>query len=125
MRSAGLKTRHNTYVEAGLQARLRHMRLYWITWAVLLVFTVLMLWMDSVPFPRTPFIVAMIAAMLIKVSAIGGNFMHLRHERLTLVGVVVIGLLVTATVLYVLVVPDALRIHRMIASSGRTTVSSK
>jgi len=99
------------------------MKLYWITWAVLLVFTVLMLWMDSVPFPRTPFIVAMVAAMLIKVSAIGGNFMHLRHERLTLVAVVVIGLLVTASVLYVLVVPDAIRIHRMVAASRQTTAS--
>ena len=101
------------------------MKLYWISWAVLLVFTILMLWMDSVPFPRTPFIVAMVAAMLIKVSVIGSNFMHLRRERLTLVAVVVIGLLVTATVLYVLVVSDALRIHRMVAASRQSTVSSK
>jgi len=92
------------------------MKLYWVTWGVLLVFTVLMLWMDSASLPRTLFIVAMLSAMLAKASIIGANFMHLRRERRMLVAIVVLGLLGMGTVLYVLVVPDALRIHRMTAA---------
>ncbi len=97
------------------------MKLYWITWGVLLVFTVLMLWMDSASLPRTLFIVAMLGAMLIKASMIGGNFMHLRREQRTLAAIVVIGLLGMGTVLYVLIVPDALRIHRMTVAHEQAT----
>ena len=90
------------------------MKVYWITWSVLLVFTVVMLVMDSVSIPRMAFVVFMIAAMLTKASIIGANFMHLRFERPTLVVTVVVGLLVTATILYVLIRPDAIRIHHML-----------
>ena len=93
------------------------MRTYWITWAVLLVFTVLMLWADGASsIPRVTFVVFMLAAMLTKVSLIGANFMHLRRERVTLVVTVVVGLLVTGTILYVLIAPDAARIHTMVSS---------
>jgi cytochrome c oxidase subunit IV len=90
------------------------MRTYWITWAVLLVFTVVMLSADSASIPRTAFVVFMLAAMLTKASIIGANFMHLRTERLPLVVTVVVGLLVTGTILFVLIAPDALRIHHMV-----------
>lgn len=92
---------------------------YWITWAVLLGLTVLMLWMDTAPIPRLVFVGLMLVAMLTKASMIAGNFMHLRSERLSLVLMVVIGLGVTAVVLYVLIVPDAVRIHQMVAASRR------
>ena len=91
-----------------------HMRVYWITWAVLLVFTVCMLWADSASIPRLAFVVFMIAAMLTKASMIGANFMHLRHESAWLAVTVVVGLLVTGTILYVLIAPDAARIHNMV-----------
>jgi cytochrome c oxidase subunit IV len=94
------------------------MRGYWITWSVLLVFTVVMLWADSASIPRPAFVVFMLAAMLTKASIIGGNFMHLRSERAGLVLTVVVGLLVTAAVLYVLIVPDAARIHEMVTKYG-------
>ena len=94
------------------------MRTYWITWSVLLVFTVVMLWADSASLPRTAFVVFMIAAMLTKASIIGANFMHLKAERLPLVMTVVVGLLVTGTILYVLIVPDAVRIHEMVSRYG-------
>ena len=90
------------------------MKIYWMTWAVLLVFTLAMLVADSASIPRTAFVVFMIAAMLTKGTIIGANFMHLRSERLPLVLTVVVGLLVTATVLFVLIAPDAARIHDMV-----------
>lgn len=90
------------------------MKIYWITWVVLLVFTVVMLWADAASLPRTAFVVFMVVAMLTKASIIGANFMHLRAERLPLVLTVVVGLLITGAVLFVLIAPDAVRIHRMV-----------
>ncbi len=92
------------------------MKTYWITWAALLVFTVVMLSADSGSMPQTAFVVFMLAAMLTKASIIGANFMHLRTERLPLVVTVVVGLLVTGTILFVLIAPDALRIHHMVTT---------
>ena len=89
------------------------MRVYWIMWAVLLVFTLAMLWADGAAIPRVGFVIFMIAAMLTKASIIGGAFMHLRFERPGLVLTVVVGLLVTGTILYGLIAPDAIRIHQM------------
>ena len=94
------------------------MRGYWITWGVLLVFTVVMLWADTASIPRLAFVVFMVAAMLTKASIIGANFMHLRSERAGIVLTVVVGLLVTAAVLYVLIAPDAARIHEMVSRYG-------
>ena len=93
------------------------MKTYWITWAVLLVFTVAMLWADAASIPRTAFVAFMLIAMLTKASIIAGNFMHLRSERLPLILTVAIGLLVTGGVLYVLIAPDAARIHEMVRAA--------
>jgi cytochrome c oxidase subunit IV len=82
---------------------------------VLLVFTFLMLWADTAPLPRTVFVGFMLAAMLVKASLIAGYFMHLRFERRLLAWTVVVGILVTGAVLYVLIVPDAARIHEMVS----------
>jgi cytochrome c oxidase subunit IV len=94
------------------------MRTYWITWSVLLVFTVVMLAADTASLPRQAFVIFMLIAMLTKASIIGANFMHLKAERVQLVLTVVVGLLVTGTVLYVLIAPDAVRIHRMVETYG-------
>ncbi len=90
------------------------MRIYWITWAVLLVFTIVMLWADTASIPRLAFVVFMVAAMLTKASIIGANFMHLRHESGWIMATVIVGLLVTGTILYVLIAPDAARIQHMV-----------
>jgi hypothetical protein len=90
------------------------MKGYWTTWLVLLGITVAMLWIDGMAIPRTAFVVTMILAMLVKASIIAARFMHLRFERPSLVMMVVVGLLVTGTVLYALIAPDASRIHRML-----------
>lgn len=90
------------------------MKTYWITWGVLLVFTVVMLWADSASIPRLAFVVFMVAAMLTKASIIGANFMHLKHEHTAIVLTVVVGLLATGAILYGLIAPDAVRIHQMV-----------
>ncbi len=89
-----------------------------MTWSVLLVFTVVMLWADSASLPRQAFVVFMVAAMLTKASIIGANFMHLKAERLPLVVTVVVGLLGMGAVLWVLIAPDATRIHQMVTTYG-------
>jgi cytochrome c oxidase subunit IV len=94
------------------------MRGYWITWGVLLVVTVAMLWADTATVPRLAFVVFMVAAMLTKASIIGANFMHLRAESAGIVLTVVVGLIVTAVVLFVLIAPDATRIHEMVNHYG-------
>ena len=91
------------------------MRTYWITWAVLLAFTIVMLWADGAAIPRLAFVVFMVAAMLTKASIIAGNFMHLRRESVWMVVTVVVGLIGTGTILYVLIAPDAARIHGMLS----------
>jgi len=94
------------------------MRTYWITWSVLLVFTVVMLWADSASLPRQAFVVFMLIAMLTKASIIAANFMHLKAERIPLILTVVIGLLGMGTLLWVLIAPDAARIHEMVTKYG-------
>jgi len=94
------------------------MRGYWITWGVLLVVTVAMLWADTATVPRLAFVVFMVATMLTKASIIGANFMHLRAESAGIVLTVVVGLIVTAVVLFVLIAPDATRIHEMVNHYG-------
>jgi caa(3)-type oxidase subunit IV len=59
---------------------------------------------------------ALIAAMLIKASLIAGYFMHLRFEGRLLVWSVVVGLFALGLILYLLMIPDGLRIHDMVSS---------
>lgn len=91
------------------------MKTYWITWGVLLIFTLAMLAADGASIPRFAFVVFILAAMLAKASIIGANFMHLRREHPGLVLTAVAGLLVCGAILYMLIAPDAVRIHRMVA----------
>jgi caa(3)-type oxidase subunit IV len=94
-------------------ATISRARVYWITWGVLLVVTVVMLLADGASLPRTGLLVVMLGAMAVKATLIAGNFMHLRHERAGLVVTVVVGLFVLGIVLYALIAPDARRIHSM------------
>ena len=92
------------------------MRIYWLTWGVLLILTLTMLLADAAAVPRVAIVVFMLAAMLTKASIIGSVFMHLRHESVWIVVTVVVGLVVTGTVLYVLIIPDAARVHAMLGA---------
>lgn len=88
-------------------------RLYGMTWFGLLALTGVMLFVDGSPLPRAAFVAVLLAAMLLKASLIGANFMHLRYERLPLALGVVVGLLVTGALLFALIAPDAVRIGAM------------
>jgi len=88
-------------------------RLYLGTWLGLLALTLVMLVIDGLSMPRGIFVSVLLSAMLVKATLIGANFMHLRFERLPLALMVVVGLLVTSVILFVLIVPDAVRIRAM------------
>jgi len=77
------------------------------TWAILLVITVAMLASEAFHFPRFLLIVYLLAFMLVKAAMIGGNFMHLRHERKNLVIMVAVGLLVTSLIFVLFTSPEA------------------
>jgi cytochrome c oxidase subunit IV len=89
-------------------------RTYWIAWGVLLALTLTMVILDQAPLPRTTFVLLMLGAMLVKATVIAAYFMHLRFERWALVLGIVLGLPINAAILYVLIVPDALRIFDML-----------
>ncbi len=88
-------------------------RIYWSTWVLLLVLTLVMLVTGFVSLPRVFLAVVLILAMLVKASLIGGHFMHLRFEKLSLVLSVAVGLLATAAVLFLLISFDGIRILRL------------
>ena len=89
-------------------------RTYWIAWGALLALTLTMVALDRAPLPHTTFVLLMLGAMLIKASVIAAYFMHLRFERWPLVLGIVLGLPINAAILYVLIVPDAMRIFEML-----------
>ena len=88
-------------------------RVYWVTWGTLLTITVVMLLLDKAQVSRSMLVTILLGAMAVKATLIAGNFMHLRHEHRGLVWTVVIGLFVMGLILYVLIAPDAARIHDM------------
>ena len=89
-------------------------RTYWIAWGALLALTLTMVVLDQAPLPHTTFVILMVGAMLVKATVIAAYFMHLRFERWPLVLGIVLGLPINAAILYVLIVPDALRIFDML-----------
>ena len=90
-----------------------NVRGYWITWGVLLVITVIMLWLDNAAIGQRVLLMILLVAMAIKATLIAGHFMHLWHEHRGLILTVVVGLFAMGIVLYALIAPDALRIRAM------------
>ena len=90
-----------------------HYSTYWITWVMLLVLTFVMIWIGSSSLPLLWTIILLILAMAAKASLIGAYFMHLRFEKLSLVLTVVVGLVVTALLLFVLISFDSARIFEL------------
>ncbi|MBI4467818.1 MAG: cytochrome C oxidase subunit IV family protein [Acidobacteria bacterium] len=88
-------------------------RLYWSTWLVLLALTVTMILIGSAPIPRLYVVLLLGLAMLAKASLISGYFMHLRFERSVLVWTVGAGILLTGAILFIIIVPDGLRIMKL------------
>lgn len=89
------------------------LRLWWSTWAGLLVLTAIMLYVGTAAMTRTLAVGILLVAMLGQVALIAAHFMHLRHAHVGLIWTFIAGLLITGLTLYVLIVPDAIRIHEM------------
>lgn len=99
----------------GLPLRLGY-KTYWVTWALLLVLSLVMLLADGAPAARWALVSFLVVAMLVKASLIGSNFMHLRFEKLSLIVAVAAGILATAAALFFVIAVDGLRILQL---SGR------
>lgn len=82
-------------------------RIYWVTWGILLVITVLMLLSEKFHLPRVLLVLYLLAFMMVKASMIGGNFMHLRFEHRRLAVIVAAGILVTSLILFAFITPEA------------------
>jgi caa(3)-type oxidase subunit IV len=82
-------------------------RVYWITWAILLVITVAMLLAERFHMPRWFLVVFLLAFMAVKATMIGGNFMHLRFEKRNLAVMVAAGLVVTSLILFLYITPES------------------
>jgi cytochrome c oxidase subunit IV len=87
---------------------------YWITWGIMLVITGIMLAADSLPWSKTLVVGLLLLAMLIKVGLIGGEFMHLRFEKPSLIWAVAGCILFFSAFLFVLIAFDGIRIARML-----------
>jgi cytochrome c oxidase subunit IV len=86
---------------------------YWRTWFVLLILTLVMVLFDQADVPRALLLSILLFAMLLKAGLIAGNFMHLKYERLSLAITVAASLLLTGAVLFFLIAPDGARIFQM------------
>ena len=82
-------------------------KMYWITWAILLMITVAMLGAEMFHMPRWFLVVFLLCFMMIKAVMIGGNFMHLRHEHRRMAIMVAVGILVTSVILFTFITPEA------------------
>ena len=88
-------------------------RMYWITWALLLLVTLGMLAMEYLAWPAWILITVLVAAMMLKASVISGYFMHLRFERRALIVIIGASILLTALVMFVLLALDAHRVGQL------------
>jgi len=88
--------------------------IYWRTWAVLLVLTTIMFFLDTLDMPRGLFVGVMLVAMMTKATLIGGIFMHLAKESMDLIVTVVVCVMGFGLLLFGLTVVDAARIHDML-----------
>jgi caa(3)-type oxidase subunit IV len=86
-------------------------KIYYITWAILLVITVLMLAAEKFHMPRWFLLLFLLGFMAVKAVMIAGNFMHLKFENRHLAAVVAVGLVVTSLILYAFITPEAKHIH--------------
>lgn len=82
-------------------------RIYWITWAILLTITVMMLAAEKFHMPAWFLIVFLLAFMMVKAVMIGGTFMHLRFEKRNLSVMVGVGILLTSLILFTCITPES------------------
>ncbi|MBI1791652.1 MAG: cytochrome C oxidase subunit IV family protein [Acidobacteria bacterium] len=86
---------------------------YWVTWFLLLIVTVGMLAAGSGSLTGRLLLGLLLAAMVVKIGLIGGNFMHLRSEKRSLILIVALGILLVGLALFAGIAPDALRVLKL------------
>ena len=91
-------------------------RIYWVTWAILLVITVGMLAAEKFHMPKWFLIGFLLTFMAVKAVMIAGNFMHLRFERPSLAVVVASGILVTSLILFSFISREAHHVARSLSN---------
>jgi len=87
---------------------------YWVTWGILLALTGVMLLAEVLSMPAAFVVGILLAAMLVKASLIGGQFMHLRFENAALILAVAGTILFFSAFLFILIAFDGLRILKMV-----------
>ena len=85
-------------------------RLFWKTWAVLLVLTGIMVFVDVMHLPRIVLLLILVGAMLTKAFLIASRFMDLAHEKAVVFVSVAFSLLFLGGILYALMQPDGLAV---------------
>ena len=77
-------------------------RFYWLLWIVLLAVTLLMIAIEGAGLPAALAVVVLLFGSAIKATLIIFYYMHLKFEHLGLILTVLVGLFVTAILMFVL-----------------------
>ena len=85
-------------------------RTYWIIWAFLLVATLVMIAIGEANLSLTARVVLLLLGSALKASLIVFYFMHLRFEKAALVVVVLVGIFVTSTLMFMVPAYDGTQI---------------
>ena len=87
---------------------------YWVTWGILLATTCVMLLAEVLSLPAAFVVGILLAAMLVKATLIGAQFMHLRFENAILIVAVAGTIAFFSAYLFILIAFDGLRILKMV-----------
>lgn len=79
---------------------------FWRTWAVLLVLTAIMIFVDVMALPRMLLLVILLGAMMTKAYLIATEFMDLKHERVEVGIAVAVSILFFGAFLFAFIAPD-------------------
>jgi len=77
-------------------------RFYWLLWVVLLAVTLLMIAIEGANLPAALAVVVLLFGSAIKATLIIFYYMHLKFEHMGLILTVMVGLFVTAILMFVL-----------------------
>lgn len=83
---------------------------YWILWAVLLTVTLLMIGIEGASLPTALAVVLLLLGSAVKATLIIFYYMHLKFEHMQLILTVLVGLFVTAILMFVLPAYDGTHI---------------
>ena len=75
---------------------------YWYLWGVLLAVTLLMIGIEAANLPATFAVVLLLIGSGIKATLIIFHYMHLKFEHMSLILTILVGLFVTAILMFVL-----------------------